>query len=416
MGRPPPPDRSPGRQGRRRHRPMMGRMSTTPSLPPLLWLFALCNFVLGTGAFGMTGYLGPLAEDLGVSVGAAGQTMTAYALANALLAPWVMVATGRWPRRRVMLLALGLFGAGTVISAAAPHLGVLLFGRVLMGVGAVFTPVAAGVTMALVPPQQRGQALSRTFLGMSLSYVLGVPFGAWLGLAFGWQWPLWAVALSAGAMLVLVHRWVPRHAGTPGAGFQGLGRLLRQREIALTLLLTLLYFSAIFTVSAYMGPVQLALNPLSPTALTASLTVLGLAGVCGTLMGGWAADRHGPRPTLRWQIGVMALALALAPFTAGQHLLTLLAFGAMSVCGFGMMTPQQSRLAESAFDQAPMLLSLNASMVYIGTAAGAALGGAAIPWLGFERLSWIGAGFAALGALTLLPRWRTLAPPPRHTP
>jgi len=95
-------------------------------LPPVLWLFALCNFVIGTGAFGMTGYLGPLADDLGVSVSAAGQTMTAYALANALLAPWVMAGTGRWPRRQVMLLALGVFAAGTALSAAAPALGWLL--------------------------------------------------------------------------------------------------------------------------------------------------------------------------------------------------------------------------------------------------------------------------------------------------
>lgn len=379
-------------------------------LPPVLWLFALCNFVIGTGAFGMTGYLGPLADDLGVSVSAAGQTMTAYALANALLAPWVMAGTGRWPRRQVMLLALGVFAAGTALSAAAPALGWLLAGRVLMGVGAVFTPVAAGVAVALVAPQRRGKALARTFLGMSLSYVLGVPFGAWLGLAHGWPWPLWAVTAASVLMLWLVWRQVPAHIGTPGNGFAGLGGLLRQREVWLTLLFTLLYFTSIFTVSAYMGPVQLALNPLSPSALTATLMVLGLAGVAGTLIGGWAADRHGPRRTLRWQIGCMAVALALAPWTAGHHALTVLAFSAVTVCGFGMMTPQQSRLAECAFAQAPMLLSLNASMVYIGTAAGAAVGGAAIPWLGFAHLSWIGAAFAALGALTLLPRFRH--PPP----
>ncbi len=376
----------------------------TPGLPAVLWLFTLCNFVVGTGAFGISGYLGPLAADLQVGVGAAGQTMTAYALANALLAPLIMLLTGRWPRRTVMLLALGLFGAGALVCTLAPSLGVLMAGRVLMGAGAVFTPVAAGVAVSLVAPEQRGKALSRTFLGMSLSYVLGMPLGAWLGLELGWRWPMGAVGLACVPMLWLLVSRVDARAGASDGGFTGLGGLLRRREIQLTLLLTLLYFSAIFTVSAYIGPVQLALNPLSPAALTWTLMALGLAGVAGTLLGGWLTDRFGPRRTLFWLMGNMVFAMLSVPLTAGHHLFTVAAFSLWTLSGFGIMTPQQSRLAEQAFAQAPMLLSLNASMLYVGMALGAASGGAAIGWLGFERLSWLGAAFAVAGWLTLMRR------------
>ena len=373
-------------------------------MPAVLWLFTLCNFVVGTGAFGISGYLGPLADDLQVGVGAAGQTMTAYALANALLAPLIMLLTGRWPRRTVMLLALGLFGGGALVCTLAPNLGVLMAGRVLMGAGAVFTPVAAGVAVSLVAPEQRGKALSRTFLGMSLSYVLGMPLGAWLGLELGWRWPMGAVGLACVSMLWLLVRHVDARAGANDGGFTGLGGLLRRREIQLTLLLTLLYFSAIFTVSAYIGPVQLALNPLSPAGLTWTLMALGLAGVAGTLLGGWLTDRIGPRRTLFWLMGGMVLSMLTVPLTAGQHLFTVAAFSLWTLSGFGIMTPQQSRLAEQAFAQAPMLLSLNASMLYVGMALGAASGGAAIGWLGFERLSWLGAAFAVAGWLTLMRR------------
>jgi DHA1 family inner membrane transport protein len=71
------------------------------------------------------------------------------------------------------------------------------------------------------------------------------------------------------------------------------------------------------------------------------------------------------------------------------------------IAGFGMMTPQQSRLAALAPAQAPILLSLNASMLYIGTALGAAIGGPAATWVGFDRLSWVGVPFAVAGWLTL---------------
>lgn len=90
-------------------------------------------------------------------------------------------------------------------------------------------------------------------------------------------------------------------------------------------------------------------------------------------------------------------------------------FAIWTTRGFGLMTPQQSRLAELVFAQAPLLLRLNASMVYIGTALGSTIGGAAIPVIGLAHLPWLGAVFVAgaLGTLVLRStsrRQRRLAP------
>jgi MFS transporter, DHA1 family, inner membrane transport protein len=385
-------------------------------MPRLLLLFALCNFVIGTGAFGLTGILSEVATALDSSVGAVGQTMTAYAFATALLAPFLMVATGRWSRRSAMLLALGLFAAGTLVSALAVNLGMLLVGRVLMGAGALFTPVAAGVAVALVPPEKRGKALSLTFLGMSLSYVFGLPFGAWLGIGFGWRWPMLIVTVLAVGVCVLVARLVPRDIQAPGASFQGLGTLLRQREVLLTLLLTLCYFVSIFVVFSYIGPVQLALNPLSPNELTFTLMLFGVAGVLGTISGGWASDLFGPQRTLVVQLSVLGTMMLLVPLTQGIYWFTVAVFMVWGVCGFGMMTPQQARLAQFDPPRAPLLLSINTSMLYFGTALGAAIGGAGSPWLGFAKLSWLGVVFAGIGLLSLLVQRPTLPPIRRQNP
>ncbi len=117
-------------------------------MPGLLYLLAVCNLVIGTGAFVLGGILTPLASSLDVSVAAAGQAMTAYALATAVLAPLALVFTGRWPRKRVLCVSLAVFAAGNALCALAGSLGVLLAGRVLMGLGAVFTAVAAGIAVA----------------------------------------------------------------------------------------------------------------------------------------------------------------------------------------------------------------------------------------------------------------------------
>lgn len=370
-------------------------------MPAILYLFALTNLVIGTGAFVLSGILQPLATSLDVSVAAAGQVMTAYALASASLAPLFLLATGRWPRKRAMLLALGLFAGGCVLSASAPTFSVLLMGRVLMGVGSVFGALAAGVAVALVPPERRGRALSLNFLGISLSYALGVPLGAWLGLTYGWQVPVWLVAGACGAVGILLWALLPQHIAAPGASFAGMAAAARQWPIVRVWIRTLLYFIAIFSVFSYAGPVLLALNPLTPGELSFTLVMFGLSGVAGTIIGGRAVDRFGAVRTLRVQLVVLAAMMLLVPLTRGNHPFTVVVFVVWGVAGFGMMAPQQVRLATLAPAQAPLLMSLNGSMLYIGTALGAIISGAFVGTLGFDKLSWVGLPFALVALTTL---------------
>lgn len=370
-------------------------------MPRLLYLFALCNLVVGTGAFVISGILVPLSTSLGISVAASGQAMTAYALSTAVLAPLALMLTGGWPRKRALLTGMAVFALGNALCALATSFPMLLAGRVLMGLGAMFTPICAGIAVALVEPARRGRALSLVFLGISLSYVIGLPLGAWLGLRFGWQWPVALVATLASVSCLALAMLLPRDIQAPGAGFKGLGQLLSQRPVLWTLSLTLLYFIAIFLVFSYIGPVLQALVPMSGERLSVTLMLFGLSGVAGTLVGGWANDRFGPRRSLVVQLSVLGTMMALLPLTQGHYPLLVATLVIWGIAGFGMMTPQQSRLAVLAPAQAPILLSLNTSMLYFGTALGAAIGGAVSGQLGFARMAWVGVPFAIAGLLTL---------------
>ena len=374
-------------------------------MPRILWLFCLVNLVIGTGAFVLGGIVAPLASDLGISVATAGQAMTAYALSTALLAPLVLLATGRWPRKLALLAALLLFVAGNLLCAMAGSFAALLVGRVLMGLGAVFTPLSAGIAVAMVLPAQRGKALGFVFLGISLSYVVGVPLGAWLGLQYGWQVPIWLVVALGALGIAAVALWVPADIDAPGARFAGLGTLLARRDVLGVLAMTLLYFVAIFAVFSYIGPVLQALSPMGGGRLSLTLALFGLSGVAGTLIGGVANDRFGSRRTLTVQLALLGTTMALLPLSAGSWPLVMLLLLVWGTAGFGMMVPQQSRLAALAPAQAPVLLSLNASMLYLGTAGGAIVGGALASSLGFAQLSWAGVPFvaAALVVLRLAP-------------
>lgn len=375
---------------------------------PLLYLFALVNLVIGTGAFVIAGILKPIADDLRVSIPATGQAMTTYALATALLVPIALVLTAKLSRKRAMQLSLTLFTLGNIVCALATSLSVLLAGRVLMGVGAMFTPLAAGLAVAMVEPARRGKALALVFLGVSLAYVIGLPLGAWLGFKYGWHVPIIAIAGTSLIALLVITFLVPKGITGPAANFDGLGLVVRSAEIRSTLLVTLCYFIAIFCVFSYIGPVQQALNPMSPEKLSITLAMFGLAGVVGTLLGGWANDHFGALPTLCAQITVLLVSMLVLPFTQGNYALTLTTFIVWGIAGFGMMAPQQARLATASPANAPLLLSLNTSMLYFGTAAGAALGGAFVGavagegWVTFDRLSWVGLPFAAAAALFIV--------------
>jgi predicted MFS family arabinose efflux permease len=371
-------------------------------MPPILYFFALCNLVIGSGAFVLGGILQPVSVSLGISLAAAGQAMTAYAVATAILAPLLIILTVKWPRKRVIQLALALFTGGCVVSALAPNFATLLLGRALMGGGAMFTAASAALTVSLVAPALRGRALSITFLGMSISYAVGVPLGAWLGFEYGWRVPVWLSAAASLAALLSVGWLVPANLAGGNSSFVGFKAVAVNPAVLRVWLRTLLYFVAVFSVFAYIGPVLQALNPMSTGGLSLTLAVFGLSGVVGTLVGGWANDRFGALRTLVAQLTVLIVMMGLLPLTQGSMALTVVTLVVWGIAGFGMMTPQQSRLASLSPKQAPLLLSLNGSMLYMGTALGSVMSGALLDTLGLTHLAWVGVPFALLALLTLV--------------
>ena len=374
---------------------------TAAPMPRILYFFALCNLVIGSGAFVLGGILQTMSVSLNISLAAAGQAMTAYAIATAVLAPLLIILTARWPRKRVIQLALLLFTLGCLICALAPNFLLLMLGRVLMGAGAMFSAAASALAVAMVMPAQRGRALSITFLGMSISYAVGVPVGAWLGFEYGWRVPVWLSAAASLSALLAASVLLPNTMAGGSASFAGFAAAARQGAVLRIWLRTLLYFVAIFSVFAYIGPVLQALNPLDSTRLSMTLALFGLAGVAGTLTGGWATDRFGAVPTMAVQLLALITTMCLLPLTTGNTLAMLAALVAWGLAGFGLMSPQQSRLASLSPAQAPLLLSLNASMLYIGTALGAVISGSFIDIAGLRHLAWVGAPFGLAALLTL---------------
>jgi predicted MFS family arabinose efflux permease len=381
----------------------MASAPTQAKASSLLNLLALGNFVVGMGAFVVIGIVSPIAEGLSVSTADAGIVLTSYAIAYALLSPVGAALTGSLPRRTVLTAALGLFCLGSLLSGISASLPMLTAARVMVALGAaLYTPLSAGVAVAVSPPEERGRALARVFAGMTLAQVAGVPLGAWLAYRFGWQAPFHVSAALAAFCAAVLVRAIPASLHVQGGSIPNILRALGDRRLMVAVTFTATLMAAVYVLFTYFGPLIEASVGVNPELRTAYLVLFGLGAVAGNIMGGYLSDRVGPPRTL---VLACAVQLAALPLFSVIPMPPLLLAGLVLVwSGFAwcFVAPQQSRLAAIAPQAAALALALNSAMIYAGIAVGSAIGARLLAWQGLGILG-IAAGIgAALALLHLL--------------
>ncbi|MFE2913760.1 MFS transporter [Kitasatospora indigofera] len=367
---------------------------------PALAALALGYFTLGTASLAVVGLGGPIGRDLHTAPASVGVLVSVFALTFALAAPLAPAALARLDRRAVLLLGLALMAAGGALSALAPSYAVLAGARVLAGLGgAVFGPASSAVGSLIVPEEHRSRALATVFAGMTVAAVLGVPLSAYLGGAVGWRWTLAGIAAATLLALVLVAALVPAvPAGEPPtpAAYR---RLLTTPGAAATVLTTLLYMAAQFTVYGVAGAYVAARFGASAGAVTLVLFAFGLCGVAGNACGARLSARlGGARTVTLTQLGLAAafLGLLAAP---GALPAAVLLFALWAFFSQLYQAPQQARLIALAPAQRGLLLALNASMLYVGISLGSLLAGTFLPVLGAGPLPALGLLPLALAGL-----------------
>lgn len=371
-----------------------------------VWLLMLAvgTFAIGTDGYVIAGLLPDMAHDLGVTESAAGQFVTVFALAYAIGAPVLGVAIGNLPRRPVLIGSLALFVVSNVAAAIAGSYGAMLAVRVLAAVAAaVFTPAAAAAVPALVPVEERGRALGTVGAGIAIATAVGVPLGTLIGGAFGWRITfLFVAGLSIVATAGLVLK-LPQLPADRAVGLRARLSAARTRGVPTALGLTVLWIAGAFTVLTYMSPVLDSVGGIRGGALSIWLMIFGLAAVAGNALGGRAADRYS---TVRLMvISTGGLTLALASFgvlgSLGVHGspgagLAAVALVVWGIFGWSFAPLQQHRLVELAPQSAGIVLSLNASAIYIGISLGGFLGSVALERSGASAVGWTAAGLEIL--------------------
>jgi DHA1 family inner membrane transport protein len=369
----------------------------------LIAVLAFGNFAIGMGAFVVIGLTAPIAGGLGIETAAAGMVLTVYALTYAVASPLAVAATGRLSRRAVLISALVIFLVGSVASALAPSLAWLVAARVLVAVGAaLYTPLAAGVAVAVSAPATRGRALSLVFGGITLAQVVGVPLGSWAAYRFGWPAAFWIVAGCATLALVATLWRLPRGIAFQPSTLASIGEVLQSIHVTFAILFTATIMTAVYIVFSFFGPLVEASVGASAEVRSFYLVLFGIGAVAGNLFGGQLTDRIGATRTLALvclgQMTLMPL-LSITP----QELLPFAGLVVVwSVFGWSFMAPQQARLVQLAPDSQAVVLALNAACIYVGIAIGSSIGSFVLARQGLAALGICGGIAAGLALLHLV--------------
>ncbi|VEA66767.1 Purine efflux pump PbuE [Serratia plymuthica] len=377
--------------------------------PFVIYVFALCAFVLGFSEFVTIGLVSNISEDLHTSVSQVGTAVTAYALGAVIGAPGLTALATRWPRKRLLLVAMALFTLGNAIVSLSDSLTPMLVARFASGLGhGVFLAVASSVATQLVGRDRAGAAVAVVFGGLTLALALGVPLGTYLGSLFNWPVIFMAVAASGAIGFLGLLVLMPtdhNDASNQANALDGLKAMFNPRLLA-GAGITVLAYAGSFALYTYISPILLHVTQVHES--TGSLLMLGygVMAAIGNVWGGRLTDRKGAD----YAVMIILVGLAVVLLAIGASAVSVvpmaILIGLLGALTYAAVPALQARVIGLSHEHAPqapaVAAGLNIAGFNGGIALGSILGGIALEITGLVSTAWVGACVVALGIIWML--------------
>jgi len=273
---------------------------------------------------------------------------------------------------------------------------------VMLAIGALYTPQAAGTAALIVPTEKRGGTIAHVFLGWSLAAAVGLPLITFMASRYGWRAAFGGISVM-GALSFLLLMWrLP--AGLVGApvDLKTWVDLGRNRVIVVLLAITTLLMSGQFAVFTYMGPLLSKLTQVGSDAVGLVFAIYGVCGFIGIVIVSSVVDSWGPLKTSMLCVAFVLTGISGWALSAGFY--PLMACSA-AIWGLGFASSnsmQQVRLVAAAPELASASVSLNTSFLYVGQAIGSGLGGLLYAHDLLRGIGYAGIAFVALALTTVI--------------
>ncbi|GAA1406645.1 MFS transporter [Kitasatospora putterlickiae] len=338
-----------------------------------VWPLVAAAIALGVDAYVLAGVLPSIADSLATTVAAVGLGVTGFTAAYALAGPSLSGTLVRGSTARALLIALGVFNLGNLITAVAPGIEVFLASRAIAGAGAgVLTAVATAAAAAMAADHERGRAMALVTFGLSTGTVAGVPVGMVIGNQLNWRWTMGLVVaiglLGMGALAVKA-RTIPPLPASRGPALAVLKSSRTLTGVAAAFLLGV----ASLGLYTYLLPMAEA-RGLQGWGF-ALVWAWGIGGVAGSALVGRSLDAYGPRaPLIVLPAALLGSFAALWVFTSPA--VWLVAAACWGAAGWAGVPTLQQALTGDRPEQAMPVVAFQMAAMYLGSATGAATGSA----------------------------------------
>lgn len=367
-----------------------------------LLVLLLCVFSITPGEFVISGILPSVAADLGVTPGAAGQLVTAYAIGMIIGGPLLTAITAGLPRKPLLLGLLAVAVIGNLASALAPGYSFLLAARLITAlVTSTFFAHAIVVAVRSGPPERAASTVARLALGMSLAMIIGAPAGTVIGQAWGWRWTFGVITVGCLLGLILVALVITTPAEARSSARSEL-RVLGARPVLAALVITAVGNIGALIMFVYLAPLLTDVARLPVGQVPLLLLGYGIGGTIGNLLGGRLADRF-PRLAVPGLLLGLAVLLLVSWTFADRLVPTGIAVVGIGLLSFAVIPGMQARVLGAAAAAPTLAVAVNASGYQVAAALAGWFGGVIIDsGTGPRPLFLVAAGITTVGAILAL--------------
>ena len=364
---------------------------------PLLAL-AIGAFAIGTTEFSPMGFLPQIAENLNISIPTAGMLITAYALCVMIGAPIMTLWFGHVPRRKALIILMGIFTLGNLFAAIAPNYWGLMGARIFTSLNhGAFFGIGSIVATSVVPKDKQASAVAMMFMGLTIANIGGVPLATWIGQNIGWRMSFALIAILGVITMLSLWKALPEGELGQRPDVKAELKVLTRLPVVLALLTTVMSAGAMFTLYTYIAPSLHHITHATPTVITFMLVLIGIGFSIGNHLGGKFADLSVSKTLIGFLVVLMVMML-LFPILAKTTIGAAIALIIWGAAAFAVVPPLQMRVMSVAHEAPGLASSVNIGAFNLGNALGAAAGGAVLSMnMSYAMVSTTGAVLTAVG-------------------
>ncbi len=367
-----------------------------------LVLLTVAGFTFNTSELIPIGLLTDIAEDFRISEARAGLLITVYAWVVALMSLPLMLIFAKWDYRKLMMWVVGVFFFSHIGSVISTGYYTLMASRIGVALAhSLFWSIAPAMAVAVMPPEKRAFALSTLVAGGGIALIAGLPLGRILGLVAGWRATLGALGALAGLVWLGLRFRFPSLPQTDRSESRKtmLSSLVHCRPLLMIYLITAVIVTGHYTGYSYIEPFMDKVAGMSPSAITATLSLFGVAGLLGSyIMSRWFF-RYSRRLILGACFGLPLMMLLIFPMTSIHPLLLsmICILWGMAITIYNIAFQNEIITLFPGDSAVPM--SFYSGIFNLGIGAGAFVGGMIVDHGLISEIGYIG-GAIALAAAT----------------